>query len=103
MHDYETVKNFIRLRVQEVNQMEAHEQDKESRQGITLRLARGQVALADRLAKELAFTRQDFLAYLIDVALQDSVKAMLDLVPEEERLALFKDYYATAEEGAHHE
>jgi hypothetical protein len=103
MHDYESVKNFIQYRVQEVNEMEAWEADKQQRQGITLRLSVGHVALIDRLAKELALTRQDFLSSLIEVALQDSIKTLSDMAPEDQRMPVYKDYQNTMIHGGRDE
>lgn len=103
MHDYESVKNFIATRVQEVNEMEAWEADKQQRQGITLRLSVGHVALIDRLSKELALTRQDFLSRLIEVALQDSIKTLSNLAPEDQRMTVYKDYFDTMIHGGRDE
>lgn len=94
-YDYESVRNFITIRHKEVIQNEVHEAEKETRQAVTLRLPRGHVALVDRLAKELDYNRQDFLSQLLDVALQDCIKAMSDLHLEGDRMNAWKSYMAT--------
>lgn len=96
-YDYESVRNFINIRHQEVIQNDVHEAEKETRQAVTLRMRRGHVALVDRLAKELDYNRQDFMAQLLDVALQDCIKAMSDLHLEADRMNAWKSYMATME------
>ena len=96
-YDYESVNNFIRVRQQEVLETEFREAEKETRQAVTVRLPRGHVALIDRVAKELEFSRQDFFAHLVDVALQDVIKTLADLGDESDRMAIWKDYHATME------
>lgn len=94
-YDYESVHNFIRVRHMEVIENECREAEKETRQAVTVRLPRGHVALIDRVAKELEFSRQDFFAHLVDVALQDVIKTLANLGDESERMAIWKDYHAT--------
>lgn len=96
-YDYESVHNFIRVRQMELLDNDSREAEKETRQAVTVRLPRGHVALIDRVAKELEFSRQDFLAHLVDFALQDVIKTLADLGDESERMAIWKDYYATME------
>ena len=96
-YDYESVHNFIRVRQMELLDNEFREAEKETRQAVTVRLPRGHVALIDRVAKELEFSRQDFFAHLVDVALQDVIKTLSNLVDESERMATWKDYHATME------
>lgn len=96
-YDYESVHNFIRVRQMELLDNESREAEKETRQAVTVRLPRGHVALIDRVAKELEYSRQDFFSHLVDVALQDVIKTMADLGDESERMAIWKDYHATME------
>jgi hypothetical protein len=91
-HDYENVKTFITQRAQEVVMNEAYAADEESRRAITVRLSPGHVELIDQLSKELDMSRQTFMDHLIDVALQDSIKALSDMQPEETRMAAWKAY-----------
>jgi hypothetical protein len=37
-------------------------------------------------------SRQTFMDHLIDVALQDSIKALSDMQPEETRMAVYRAY-----------
>ncbi len=96
-YDYESVHNFIRVRQMELLDNDSREAEKETRQAVTVRLPRGHVALIDRVAKELEFSRQDFFSHLVDVALQDVIKTLADLGDESERMAIWKDYHATME------
>lgn len=96
-YDYESVHNFIRVRQMELLDNDSREAEKETRQAVTVRLPRGHVALIDRVAKELDYSRQDFFAHLVDVALQDVIKTLADLGDESERMAIWKDYHATME------
>lgn len=96
-YDYESVHNFIRVRQMELLDNESREAEKETRQAVTVRLPRGHVALIDRVAKELEYSRQDFFSHLVDVALQDVIKTLADLGDESERMAIWKDYHATME------
>ena len=96
-YDYESVHNFIRVRQMELLDNDSREVEKETRQAVTVRLPRGHVALIDRVAKELEYSRQDFFAHLVDVALQDVIKTLADLGDESERMAIWKDYHATME------
>ena len=96
-YDYESVHNFIRVRQMELLDNESREAEKETRQAVTVRLPRGHVALIDRVAKELDYSRQDFFSHLVDVALQDVIKTLADLGDESERMAIWKDYHATME------
>ena len=96
-YDYESVHNFIRVRQMELLDNEFREAEKETRQAVTVRLPRGHVALIDRVAKELDYSRQDFFSHLVDVALQDVIKTLADLGDESERMAIWKDYHATME------
>ena len=94
-YDYESVHNFIRVRHMEVIENECREAEKETRQAVTVRLPRGHVALIDRVAKELEFSRQDYFAHLVDVALQDVIRTLAIQGDESERMAIWKDYHAT--------
>jgi hypothetical protein len=96
-YDYESVHNFIRVRQMELLDNEFREAEKETRQAVTVRLPRGHVALIDRVAKELDYSRQDFFSHLVDVALQDVIKTLADLGDESDRMAIWKDYHATME------
>ena len=96
-YDYESVHNFIRVRQMELLDNESREAEKETRQAVTVRLPRGHVALIDRVAKELDYSRQDFFSHLVDVALQDVIKTLANLGDESERMAIWKDYHATME------
>lgn len=96
-YDYESVHNFIRVRQMELLDNDSREAEKETRQAVTVRLPRGHVALIDRVAKELEYSRQDFFSHLVDVALQDVIKTLADLGDESERMAIWKDYHATME------
>ncbi len=96
-YDYESVHNFIRVRQMELLDNDSREAEKETRQAVTVRLPRGHVALIDRVAKELDYSRQDFFSHLVDVALQDVIKTLADLGDESERMAIWKDYHATME------
>jgi hypothetical protein len=91
-HDFESVKNFITQRAQEVVMNEAYAADEEARRAITVRLSAGHVDLIDQLSKELDMSRQTFMDHLIDVALQDSIKALSDMQPEETRMAVYRAY-----------
>lgn len=91
-HDYETVSTFIRQRAQEVIMNDAYAADEEARRAITVRLSTGHVDLIDQLSKELDMSRQTFMDHLIDVALQDSIKALSDMQPEETRMAVYRAY-----------
>lgn len=91
-HDYETVSTFIRQRAREVIMNEVHAADDEARRAITVRLEPGHVALIDQLAKELDMSRQSFLDHLIDTALQDSIKTLSDMEPEETRMTVYRAY-----------
>jgi uncharacterized protein (DUF1778 family) len=90
--DYETVSQFISQRAQEVIMDEVHAADEEARRPITVRLEPGHVSLIDQLAKELDMSRQSFLDHLIDTALQDSIKTLSDMAPEENRMAVYRAY-----------
>ena len=94
-YDYESVHNFIRVRHMEVIENECREAEKETRQAVTVRLPRGHVALIHRVAKELEFSRQDFFAHLVDVALQDVIRTLAIQGDQSERMAIWKDYRAT--------
>ena len=103
MRDYESVRGFITQRYQESQHADAMAAEKETRQGVTLRLPVGHLAVIDRLSKEFSMTRQDFLSSLIDVALQDTIKALADLAPEKDRMKVWKDYSETMSSGVSHE
>lgn len=77
--DYETMKNFIKRRFEELAMTEHAQQREAELQALSIRLPRGYVALIDHLAKDLDYNRQQFMARVIDLALQDCMKAYADM------------------------
>jgi hypothetical protein len=77
--DYETMKNFIKSRLDELAMTEYAQQRDAELQALSIRLPRGHVQLIDHLAKDLDYSRQQFMARVIDLALQDCMKAYADM------------------------
>lgn len=93
--DYESVKNFIRTRYEEVIRNEAETQAQQTLKGVSVRLPEGWIAVIDMLAQELELNRQGFLYQLLGEALQESIQTMADFAPEEQRAAVYRHYLET--------
>lgn len=91
-HDYESLHMLFKQRIE----MMAYADDKEARtmKSVTLRLPVGHVALIDRLASDLGFSRQAFLDTLLETVLQDSIRAMAAQFSEEKREEIIKELFA---------
>ncbi len=67
--DYETLSNLVESRLEEIIKHESAKQRESELQTISVRLRPGDVAIIDHMAKELEWTRQQFLARVIDTSL----------------------------------
>ena len=89
-HDYETIPNFIKQRLIALASAADAEARESSLQGVTVRLPQGDVALIDHFAKELEYSRQQLLAHLIGLALDDTCKAWADESPKGKQAEVYR-------------
>lgn len=90
-NDYETLENMIEWRLEELFK-DAHAKVREAElQTISVRLRPGDVAIIDHMAKQLEWTRQQFLARVLDTSLLQLMAAFADKVsPEEDRSEVYR-------------
>ena len=67
--DYETLENLVTWRLDQLVKDDAAKQREAELQTISVRLRPGDVAIIDHMAKQLDWTRQQFLSRVIDTSL----------------------------------
>lgn len=77
-HDYENFSNFVQQRLAALAHASDADRRESSLQGVSVRLSAGNVALIDHFAKELDYNRQQFLAHIINLALDQMMGAWVD-------------------------
>lgn len=91
---HDSVSDFVHHRVRELIEKDAFESHSQEFKPITVRLPEGYVALIDKLASELDFTRQAFLLNLVSEALDDAIRGLVMTMDEPDAIEAFSRYQA---------
>ena len=91
-NDYETLENMVEWRLEELFKDAGAKLREADLQTISVRLRPGDVAIIDHMAKQLEWTRQQFLARVLDTSLLQLMAAFADKVgPESERMKTYDE------------
>lgn len=97
--DFENFTNFVQQRIAAIT----HAKDADSRestlQGVSVRLTAGNVALIDHFAKELDYNRQQFMAHLINLALDQMMGAWVEGMKKDEAAKAYRALQDIRAEG----
>lgn len=81
--DYETLENMVDFRLHELFKDAGAKAREADLQTISVRLRPGDVAIIDHMAKQLEWTRQQFLARVLDTSLLQLMAAFAEKVAPE--------------------
>lgn len=87
-----SIQATINSRFREVFEKEQKQEQQQALKAVTVRLPEGYIATIDQLSNELEWSRQEFLFNILEQALGDSIKALSDLAPEDQRDGIHADY-----------
>lgn len=93
-HPTGSIQATINTRFREVAEKEQKQEQQQALKAVTVRLPEGYIATIDQLANELEWSRQEFLFNILEQALGDSIKALSEHAPEDQRNGIHADYCA---------
>jgi hypothetical protein len=85
IHDYDTIDDFINIRVQEIAKKTLLTKTPSAMTGCTIRLPKGELAAIDKLAGLLDVSRQELLFEIIGTGMDQAIKSFASNLEEADR------------------